>query len=356
MTYTPNFKDPRVRKRIESATAWARACVSTTKPHQWGTRYLDKMLGHQTNNLGKYIRNTILIESNQYYQFVFNDSKVTRNGERKNYNKQYVLNEVGISQLESAIGVSRIPTRVRIHTWAKSKWDSELSTGTFRYEAKADRLWHPLQRVATDERTALFEQYGYRHDYDIETAAPTLLFQRACGLNHKLKHKTPYLQEYLLNKTQYREHVSQNLDVDPKTAKHIINGLFAGATLRAYKSIHELVDYDWAKLAWIKQDTQTINLRKDIKKMWDAIKPELATVDPLSGKLNRLNARIKWREYFRLESLVMDVVRKYLTRTGNRFFSEHDGWRCHYTVNLQELEQVVRTKTGYVIKFSENDA
>lgn len=357
MTYTPNFNDPRVRRRIESATAWARACVSAdpNKPHQWGTRYLDKMLGHQTNDLGKYIRNTILIEVNNYYQYVFDDSKVKHNKDRKNFNKQYILNEVGISMLENRVGIAKIPKSQRIKQWATSKWHKEFITGTFNYESKADRLWHPLQRVATDERTRLFKQYGYRHDYDIETAAPTLLYQRACSLNPQLRNKTPHLQAYLNDRTEFRQYVSTHLGTDTKTTKHIITSLFAGATLRAYKSIHEMLNYDWDKLEWIKTDSRICDLRKDIKKMWDAIKPELATTNPLTGRLDRLTSRIKWKEYFRLERCVMDVIRKYLTDTGNRYFSEHDGWKCHYFVDTHELELLVRTKTGYVIKINKND-
>lgn len=335
MTYTPNFKDPRVVKRITQATTWARACLRSTEPKPWGTRKLDQAIGHQTNPLGRYLRQHCVIVHDDHYNHHTGKAKT------------YLLNEVGVSMLERAIGIDRMPTVSRLKQWAEPQWHRELITGQFKYDAKTDRLWHPLQRVATDERTRLFAEYGYRHDYDIETAAPTLLYQRACAINPRLSTRTPYIEAYLLDRTEFRQYLSQHLGISVKATKSMITAFFAGATLQPGRAIHQLVDLNNSKLAWIRRDPRIANLRKDIKRMWDVIKPEITT--------HRLNARLKWKEYFRLERQVMDVIRKYLRDSGNIYFSEHDGWRCHYLVDTHELELVVRNKTGFVIKINGKD-
>jgi hypothetical protein len=85
------------------------------------------------------------------------------------------------------------------------------------------------------------------------------------------------------------------------------------------------------------------SLRKDIKKCWDAIK--------MSEKSLRLSSRDKWMIYFQLEKSVMNAVRRELVKENNRYFLEHDGWRCESYIDPYRLRLSVRKATGYDVVF-----
>lgn len=87
MSYKPNFNDPRVIKKIKTAVGFVGACFSSTKPHQWSTRYMDKFFGQQQNDLSKWLRNELVICTNERYTM------------GTNHCKEYIKNQTGYDNL-----------------------------------------------------------------------------------------------------------------------------------------------------------------------------------------------------------------------------------------------------------------
>jgi hypothetical protein len=55
MTYTPNFNDPRVKKKIKRALGFACSSLSETNPRGWARVELDRHFGTQNHNLSKWL-------------------------------------------------------------------------------------------------------------------------------------------------------------------------------------------------------------------------------------------------------------------------------------------------------------
>jgi hypothetical protein len=164
------------------------------------------------------------------------------------------------------------------------------------------------------------------------------------------------LRTYLKDKQMIRNKIAKQLDVSPKVIKVIINALFCGARIGLGDfAISKLLDHDIAKIQWLKQDPYITQLRSDIKTMWSYIEPSMAsaTKTTKSGKQRKvaLSSKKKWQLYFELERQVLNEVQDYLRLTKNRYFLEHDGWATEHQINEHELNQYIRDKLGFDVKF-----
>jgi predicted transcriptional regulator len=249
----------------------------------------------------------------------------------------------------------------------------QLASGDFEYEEKSDRLWNDFQFIPRVTRDPLLKEKGYHWDYDIEAAAPTLLYQYSqkiyqnkwLDLPSEIKSQKPHqwqalaIEHYIHNRSEARETIAKDCEISVNEVKTVINALFQGGVLSCYqenKTFKEL-EYDARKIRALQSNQYIISLRKDIKAMWDIIKETL----PVRYRENKngvsvrvaLSGRDKSAVYRSLEMEVGVVIRKYLKRTKNTNVWFHDGWCSKKRVYSTELVSEVLRKTGYLIKLDE---
>ena len=374
MTYEPNFNDPRIKRRIKRAIGFACACISPTKEHSWNSLYLDKWFGKSSNELSKFLRNRLLICTDEHY------SKL------KKISKKYRLNLTGVSYLQSKLNpqqehIVQYPCVIQVNNsgvaWAKEEFKAELSTRVFRYEHKSNRNWHPLQRAKRAVKRVVFRDAGLRYQYDIQCCAPRLLLQYSQQIPEILDSEHPVgpqnnkrpawlqgpmdlwlhnMQAYLKDRAQLRTELAERADISVELAKEIINALFAGARIALHEdsAIYQLLSGDIAKIHYLKQDPFLTGLRDEIKIMWEYIRPVMPkrTITTKTGQVRLLpiSSKEKWNLYFKLEHQVLGAITDYLHETDNQFFTEHDGWSCVNEVDQTALRLFVRTKTGFDIQ------
>jgi hypothetical protein len=340
MTYTPNLNDPRVKKRIRRALGFACSSLSENKGRAWARVELDRHFGTQNHDLSKWLRSKLLVKDSDRYSM---DQGLC---------KQYTLNIEGVlalQELYNVVNIVKFPSVAQVQeivqntgiAWAKEQYGTQIQSGVFEYKDKSNRLWNDIQRLPTEIRRPLFAEQGYHWEYDIRACAPTLIYQKA--RNEGMTRPTPTLTAFLEDRQLYRQALSERLDCTEQQAKQIITALFSGAKLGPGNAIADVLNNDMAKLAILKNNTWIKELRKDIKKCWDAIKS--------SEKSLRLRSRDKWMIYFELERSVMNVVRTELNKLSVRYFLEHDGWRCDSHVNEYDLRLAVKKRTGYSVEF-----
>jgi ribose 5-phosphate isomerase RpiB len=363
MNYEPNYNDPRVINRIIHAIGFSLGVMSTTKPHPWSTRYIDKYFGNQSHDLSKFLREQLLICTSDRY------NKDTGQC------KEYLLNQQGIDYLRSKINlnkssedsmgslkqhnnthiittpsVSQVPSEIR--HFVKKEFSNELETGQFNYNEKSNRLWHNLQSLKSHYRRPIFAEYGYEYNYDIQTCAPTLIMQYSRQLGNDLW--MPALQRYIDDKTKERERLSVDTGLDIKTVKVLINALFCGAKVGygEYFQISELVNHDRSIIEFLKQDQYITDLRNDIKTCWEYIIPEIPRRrDAKTNRLKPISPKDKWHIYFKLECEVMTCIRKFISNNNQlKCFLEHDGWVCNQELDTISLNQYILEQTGFDVK------
>ena len=358
MAYQPLFSDPRVQRRIKRAIGFATGVISTTKSQSWSTRYIDKWFGSQRNDLSKYLRQQLLIETNSHW------SKDTGKC------KEYILNPAGVDFLCDVIGLNNktttqlYPIVVEV---AQAEYQSELDTGSFAYNDQSSRLWHPLQNFRRDVKKTVLEQNGYKHQYDVQCCAMTLIHQHAQQIPEVISldkwQQGPMdlylfaLRDYLRDRQTIREQIALAADVDSHTVKRIINALLAGAKLSVNPTteIYQMLQGDRARIKFLQQHEYLTQLRADIKTCWDYIKPTM----PRRSKQDKnkrermipVSSRQKWGVYFDLERQVLNEVREFLCETNNKHFLEHDGWSCESEIDHTSLSARVLDRTGFRVEF-----
>lgn len=358
MAYTPNFNDPRVIARSQRAIGFACGVMSATKAHAWSSRYIDKYFGISSNKLSKYLRDQLLICTDDYYRY---------NSGASDTCKKYILNQKGLDCLRENLKISNIINYPSVLQVAKTDHLPELESGNFAYEDKSNRLWHPLQRYRKHYRTQILTEHGYEHHYDISTCAPTLIHQYSQQIPEIVIdgrwQQGPMdlylfaLRRYLNEKDQVRKEIAQGLELPSEAAKELINALFAGAVIsrRKESDIYQILDGDISRIEWLKQDLYVQELQQDIKTCWEYIKPVMPkrTKKTSKGTERRLpiSSKQKWHKYFELERSVIDSVKTYLDQRGIKYFLIHDGWTCNREIDREELSQFIRDQTGFNLKF-----
>jgi hypothetical protein len=338
MSYTPNFNDPRVVKRITHALGFASASLTTDKSRQWTTRELDKHIGRSWHSLGKYLRDKLLICTNDVYWFGTHGSKC----------KEYRLNHRGYEELTAQFKINNnnYSSATQVTTgleWFEKQYAKELESGAWSYTSKSNRLWNPAQQYPNTIRKQAFARQGYVWEYDIVSAAPTLITELA--KRSGLEKPIPVIEAYLADPNKYRQALAEDLHITPRVAKQLILMRFAGARMGPYGSIIKQLPANSTLHYQRLKDNEFYNsITKEIKHLWDAIKQDLQLE-------SRLTARDKWFMFFEQEAQVMKVVRKQLNKTGMKYFLEHDGWRCSHYIDENSLRLCVRKCLGIRVKF-----
>lgn len=374
MNYTPNLKDPRTQKRVKKAIAFTNAFLSDTKPRGWSTRYIDKYFGQNQHELSKWLRDQLLICTNDRYS---KDSGVC---------KEYIKNQNGldslikqvilypsVSQVNSPIiSVSQVSNTTITSVLQVTKdlineeFGKELKSKKFTYEDKSNRLWHDLQRVRKEYKQEIFSENGFNYQYDIECCAPTLIHQYSQTIP-EIIHDNKWIQgpmdlylfalrKYLSDRKSIRTQIATEAEITYEQAKEIINALLMGAKLghNTDSDIYKMLNGDTARIEFLKQHEYLKQLREDIKTCWEYIKPTLPMtyITDKNNKQRRLPVSTKQKAgvYFDLERQVLNTTRDYLDRTNNKYFLEHDGFVCEKEINKEELSNWVKINTGFDIK------
>ena len=335
--YEPNLNNKLVIKKIKKALGFVGSHFSDTKPHAWYTRYIDEHFGQQQHNLSKWLRNELLICTNERYS---KDSGIC---------KQYIRNQQGYLKLKKLIN-----SNTNIETeFVKEKYEKALITKEFTYTDKSGRLWHPLQQVRKEHKLLVFTEFGLHYQYDIECCLPTLIYQysQKLGMDEYLF----AINQYINNRKLVRQELADRAEISVDLAKELINALFNGAQLGMNQdsSIYELLDGDICRIQFLKQDPYIIELRSNIKTCWEVIKHTLPrksiTTKSNKQRLLPISSKQKAGVYFDLERQVLNSVRTYLDITNNKYFLEHDGWVCTNDIDMYELIKWVKNSVGYNI-------
>ena len=352
MPYTPNFADPRVQRRIVNAIAFVQQHVRQSRSQPLGTRYIDSVFSSQRRPLGKYLRQQLLICSDERYN---KDLKIT---------KRYRLNAPGLAELEQQLSQYKQQTVTYSVAEVVDQFQQELNSG-IEYNDSSDRKWHWLQNHQRESKQLVLKHSGLCHNYDITSACVTLLHQYSSQIPEIVTdgqwQQGPmdlYLfavRDLLNNKTAIRSQLAQDADVSVITIKRLIAGMFQGGYISANRrtSSYELLDGDVARIKFLQQHPFVQALAADIRIIWQYIKPTLyKTTSVDKNRVVRtcaISGKQKTALYRDLERRVREPIEMYLKQTRNQFYLEHDGWACADQVDTSSLRTFVKQHSGFDI-------
>lgn len=327
MAYSPNIRDPRVLKRIRTALGWAQSTLRTHKEREVPKTIITKYLGNQAQDLGRWLKSKLLTVSDHHYSMVHGDCK------------KYLLNSAGYEEVKQLLG--RDSQRLS-REWVEQQFTEEVQSGNFEYVDKSSRLWHPLQNVKGEIRDQFLADHGMPHNYDIECAAPTLIYQSAIFAG--LERNCHTIKQYTEDRKRIRAQLSQATGISEDTIKTVINAMFAGAQVglnRRSRVYQDVNNHEQMKL--LKDHSIIRKLKREIKTCWDAIRPTLDVPQ-------RLDCRIKSAHYRSLERLVLNSVKEFLDLSEIKYMTIHDGWVTASEIDIVLLENYIKQTTGYSVR------
>jgi hypothetical protein len=350
--YNPNFQDPRVQKRVNRAVTWADRFLSPKRGVEISAEVLNGVFGSQNHPLSGYLRGKLLVEADSSY-------KVGQ------WSKKWMLNKVGREALLSQCEPAR-EALFSTSDFVVQEHGDELAALTFQYEDKAARLWHPLQNIRREQKQEFWQHFGLPHDYDIVACAPNILFQLAERQGLKRQHMTE-LSNYLADRSAFRQHVMDLTGLEASDAKRLVNSLFNGARLakNRYCAAYKTLGFDPDLMDKLQNDGKVEVLRSNIARMWRWIEMgrrvdgQLGLEQVLAGEQQAAwklgDSKSKWAVYFKHERKVLDSITSYLADKKTRMFTEHDGFRTEFEIDLGELQTHIREQTGFDLKIEKTE-
>jgi len=362
--YQPNFKNKLVVDRTNKAIGFVLKYLSSSEERPCAKTQLDKYLGQQQNKLGKFLRQKLIICTNERYN---KDLKIT---------KKYIYNPQGINELRNLINnncvyyaYSVLPltqnTDEMVYQQALQEYGQELDKKQFVFtESKTHpRLMHGLQNYSKTPRNRLLKDKGFIFEYDIECCAPTVILYHAYQLG--TGEYMPTITHYINNRKHHRQRISQELEITEHTAKEIVNALFCGGRLvinEQYCKIYQKLNLDKAKMMFLQQDPWIQQLKQEIKQCWEHIIPHYEYMRQYNklGRKKPFSAKQKWNIYFLLERKCLDQVIHYMHTHHIHYYPIHDGWHTTKPINTHEVEQLIYNNTsynnqpGFIIKIGES--
>lgn len=337
MTYKPNYNDLRCQEAVKRIINWVETYVGAEPNQCLQSAILRSPEAFGDSQMGRYFKNYLLVKTNPAFQPGV-------------FSQQYRIDGDRLNKLRAKMGMEPSPLRFHRIERRFSEQAESLDTGDFTYNQTGGRAYNGLQNINKAIKQQEFASRGYLYDYDIECCAPTLFLQRAQQIKPKMR-SVDYISFYLNNKQVVRDELCIKYNLSNQQVKQILNGLFQGGILNCYANnkIFAYLNKSPYKVKQLNQDEFIKALQKDIRYIWKILRDDIKLT--LKTNFKRCNGKHKSDYYKILEGEVMKPVWKYLKKIKVKHFREHDGFRSNKFVIPSELEQLVKTQTGYQVKF-----
>lgn len=353
ITYTPNWENGHVKKRVDKVLNWAAQFVVGSRgsimPVRLHSKILNQVFGPKGNPLGDFLRDKFLHEISKSYSTWENRSK------------EYIVSGKAFEEINAIYHnpVQRNTTTAYVDTSSplarlQKAHEAEL-TGEQQFAMRdiSNRLWHPLQNIPKKDKTVFWQTWSMPYNYDISACAPSILYQLALasGMPEVVGDA---MKLYVDKKGEFRAHVANISGLELDEAKKLINSLFNGARLsKNFRcTAFQMVDQDHKRMEALQQDEQVLALRRSIKYGWKAIERAMNQVakEQKTADISLRKAKIKWGIYFKYERKVLNAITRELDRQDIRYFTEHDGFRANKEPDVKAIEAAIFSATKLKLK------
>lgn len=346
-TYKPNFKDPRVRRKAEAVLKWCDGLRLFKNGRVVHHDILTEVFGNRSQGgLSEWLYVNLLAQSGHYQP-----------GKRS---FSYRLKERGYQKVHGLLG-STPPTEVEV---VKDQYASFVSgSEQLVYKDRGDRRYHPIQNIKRDIRRKVFAGWW---DYDIEACAPTLIHQFVITSRWYEPRSTndfPALTRLISDKQAVRREIGDLTGLDAQAVKELLSAVFfRGNPAPSHKAgMFRILGGDIERHARFLQNPYVKQLRDDVRRLWskatlfDRIDRGTGSLFDSRKAVKRPSktAKLRMSIYLSLERRVIQVLEDEIAQQKVPLILMHDGFMVRQRLRVNELEKLVRDKTGFSVRLSE---
>ena len=362
--YKPNFGDKRCQDKYWHSINWA-IRFFRNRARKVSSRYLDQKIGYIHNPMTKYLRYYLLECVDSHYSPVKSKAKRYRlrisginylkarlEGTYTGLYKDFIL-------LEQADQTDYVNQKIDDY-WKDvvKRHSSKIRSIRVEYKHYGGRFYNEVQNIPRDIRTQLLAQEGISYRYDIQCCAPTLLLQNARQLG--LTHPTPVLDSLIEDRRRFRREISELCGITEEQVKLLVNAILQGGKINANMESEVYTDIlkcDDSAVFRLNRSIIIIQLKKEIKLMWDVLKLDIPRhrvqymrKGILRERWSTITATKKARRYQELESQVTKAVMKYLKIRHIGNICIHDGWVSTRSIDTDQLTRHIYKETKFIVK------
>ncbi len=272
----------------------------------------------------------------------------------------YKLRERGYQKVHELLG-SRPPSEAEV---VQSQY-APLVSGVEapEYKDRGDRRYHPIQNIKRDIRKKVFSGWW---DYDIEACAATLIHQFVTTHGRyeaRSVNDFPALTRLISDKQTVRREISELTGLDAQSVKELLSAVFfRGNPAPSNKAgMFRILGGDVETHARFLRHPFVKQLRDDVKRLWaratlfDRIDAGMSSLFYRRKAATRPSKASKLRMsiYLSLERRVIQVLEDEIANQKVPLILMHDGFMAHQRLKVDELEKVVKDKTGFTVRLSE---
>lgn len=342
--YTPNLRDPRTQKRVQSVLDWCESLLLNKHARSINHKTLRKVFGNTGRGLGRWLYSNLLIQTGSYAA--------------GSYSFSYLLNSPGYEKLHGLLGQD-VPTSASVACAAYA--DIISGTEIPQYVDHGGRRFHPIQNLKKKDRKIIFEGWW---DYDIDACVQTLVYQYALAAyfaanGHAVASPFPAVARLIESKNEMREHIAAVTKLSVDKAKELIQLLFFRAMLSPHSesSMYRLMNEDRLCYERFKNDSFVKAFRADARRVWmwaiQRDKSERAAATFADGIARPHPKKVTQHRnaiYIMLERKVMNAIEDWFPNGVLPGILMHDGFMSMQDIPVEVLERHVKETTGYNIK------
>jgi hypothetical protein len=343
----PNWVDRRVRDRVRSACEWAELYLHPTRTTDIHHTKLRRIFGNPASAIGRYLHDVLLISVPNSHQVGVKSTSYFVNKPNLTFLQSLLVSSLSLQVygVQNPSGVKNVDTGAHSSAHSYNGVQNPVSGvihSGFEYTDKSNRLWHEYQRIRRGEKDRFWVQRGLPFNYDIVSAAPTILVQLAERAGLKTRNLMAVMT-YLAAPKKFRSYMSRLSGLDYDDAKQLLTSMFNGARLQSnsFCSAFHLLDRDKVRMKVLQEDPNVRLLVQNISSVWSALRA--------STNLPLKTGSQKWSLYFEYERAILEIAVKYFDELGIEYFLEHDGYRTSQKIDATELQRRVLNELGLKI-------
>lgn len=400
--YTPKWGSKNVTKKIESIINFGFHWFSTYTRQSPGDKAIREGFGHigksktnpNKNALNRYMRELVLTQTQlpeigvRKAEFKFSWLKLLWAMEQNGMEIPVKVKDILTEESKQAVSVESEAVKACTFSHKEEKLAKDvidlmdlqqnythLLTENAEYKVQnfTDRLESAHQ---TKTKVARSRFWAGWYDYDVEACSYTLLYQKLMRVTQD-EHKFTTIKRAFNDKHNFRNNLSEELEIDVDMVKEILATLLFKPDLTPFKETaiwKMLVDQDYNPKYFFRKANRCstlLQLVAELKLMWPLLMEDWAKtnnedphkrfrtkdeIDEETGeviKFGRYKAtKFRSRIYFELERQVLDSIRKFMS--GKVCHLMHDGFFTPQPIDTEKLRIQIEQDTGYKVNISQD--
>jgi hypothetical protein len=335
--------DPRILARINKVFSFITDNFAINEEVEMSSEDFESALGE--HDLAKTLKSILFICTDESYIAAC----FKNNNGKKAHPKKWKLNPEGIITVSEYFNIGQPPIALTIVERLSRRYQDELESGEFSYNEKTHRHYHYLTSVKKDIRSEILMNFDFVYEYDIQSAAPTILYYEYLKITNK---RLTVLEKYINDPKTFRMIIAKETNTSYEKVKQLLTAMNYNAKLTSAKVIKkgekfeisacfEIAETEEVLKAWCENQSLR-ELSRSFHKVYKVIKTHFGYKTPREVSIF----------YMEIEERIRDILMIFCIENKIKKFTIHDAIITNQKIDFQVISDKIEKELGYKVLFT----